>query len=182
MNSNDRLLMNIGLVITVIAVLGAAVAGGELDETDEGGNGGEKKFRYDGLNDTQTSDQLNEGSADEYDYLPGNDTAAVTVFVRAELTWTDEDPIIGFTNEPDRFNLTITAPTGRIFADEAENGDDRQGSIVITIEDSEWREGWTVRVTMVEAGDQWDPLHLFSLQDAGNGYELKVTFEFKVPL
>ena len=170
--------MNIGLVIAVISVLGAAVAGCELEESGDEGGGGNDRPKPEGLNDTQSNPALNEGETDEYNYLPGNDTGATVTYVLVRLNWSDEDPFLPlWTNDPDTFNLSVIAPDGQTHSEEAANGADGNGEIVIDLS-GEWRDSWKISVTMVEAGNQMSPIPGISLADNGNGYQVDVFFKY----
>jgi len=181
MTPNDRRLMNLGLLISVIAILGAAVAGSDASEegVGEGENGEVEPVDW----TTSESGDLNEGQTDEYAFAP-DDRDAVVLETEFVLTWQDEDDLGGvgvFQNEGDEFNLTVTTPAGRCYSETVRNEHGQQGEIVICIgpeQDLEWQGAWTVTVTLEDAGDQ-QPLIGPSISDNSNTYELDVRLTYR---
>jgi len=183
MNSADRQLFNLGIVITIIAVLGAAMAGGELAEASEAGNGGGGNVANPVFN-ASTSGTLNEGDSVADSWNPEGKTATVGTFI---LTWTDEGDATPFhENRGDRFTLTIEAPDGETSDEETEtNEPGEQGRIIIVIdfvEEKGYKGDWYTTITLDDAGDQtWfgvgpDPI---AGNDDSNEYTLTIEIEWR---
>ncbi len=177
MNSADRQVFNLGILISIIAVLGAAVAGGELDlsESDGGGANGEGE---DTTYETSTSGNLQEGDSVEIPVDPDGMTALMGTFI---LTWEDEADLPLHENEPDRFSLKVEAPDGETVDEDSD--DDGHIAIEIDFVDEKGYKGeWLVTITLVNAGDQtWlgiGPNPLIG-DDDSNDYSLDVEIEWR---
>ncbi len=117
---------------------------------------------------------LDEGENDTYD--PDQGYVMKAWF---NLTWTDEDPPIGRTNEPDEFNLEVIAPNGESRSDSASNSVGGDGSVSIGVDvDGNMGGRWYVIVTMVEAGDNTEPSGYLTVEDDGNDYDLDMWFKY----
>ena len=180
MNHADRQLFNLGIVVTIIAVLGAAAAGGELDEAGEEGNGGGGGVANPVFN-ASTSGTLNEGDTVDDSWNPEGKTATVGTFI---LTWTDESDIAGHENQGDTFTLRVESPDGEYDEESETNDHGEQGRIIIVIdfvEELGYKGDWLTTVTLEEAGDQD---LIFGLpnplaNDDSNEYTLTIEIEWR---
>lgn len=142
-----------------------------------------------GLFKDTKSKYLDEGDSETYIF-----SVNYTINASFTLTWQDEPDesiqiggqSVGLHNDPDKFRLTVTSPTGESIQEEGENEYDPnggRGTIYVNFtagEDGDYGVGnWTVLVEMVEAGDQW-PMGQPSvgLQDGGNDFQLHVLMDY----
>lgn len=122
--------------------------------------------------------------------------------VVAVLTWTDEANTARHTNQPDTFDLQVTAPDGRTSKGTASNEIGKEGVIEVVLarnitqesqankalkqktQDPTWTGDWNITVACTNAGDQtpnYGPgvIPMRTTADTGNGWKLSVNWTFK---
>jgi hypothetical protein len=122
--------------------------------------------------------------------------------VVAVLTWTDEANTARHTNQPDTFDLQVTAPDGRTSKGSASNEIGKEVVIEVVLarnitqevlsnkalkqktQDPTWTGDWNITVACTNAGDQtpnYGPgfIPMRTTADTGNGWKLSVNWTFK---
>jgi len=162
-----------GTVVLVALILIIPALTSEGIDEDGGYSGGPSGDEIKTLTTGETGD-LDEGEDDSYEYNQG-----FVMEAWFNLTWSDESPPIGRTNEPDEFRLEVIAPNGETESESGSNSQGGDGSISIGVDvDGNMGGDWEVVVTMVEAGDNTEPTGLFTVADNGNDYDLDLWFKY----
>jgi len=177
--------------------LADAIAGG----SGGGGGGGKDPFaKYkDAMGQAAPSGQSQEGAPSPQKVPIGDDNVFTVVAV---LTWTDEANTARHTNQPDTFELQVTAPDGRTSKGSASNEIGKEGVVEVALGrnitqevqsnkalkqktvDPTWTGDWNITVTCTTAGDQtpnYGPgfLPFRTTADTGNAWKLSVNWTFK---
>jgi len=188
MHRNDRIIIYLGLVLVVIALVGAAVGGSpkgmeedfepELDITDWpivrsqiGRIVGEEL--QENTNTTIMINNINES------YL-------ITVYF--ELHWEDEANskeagLLKIINEPDYFHFEVFTPWEELFISEMIGSSDGTGQILMDVpvpDDEDTLGEWQVTIYCHDCGDQAStgPLGTTVEEDTGNGWALTYYYSF----
>lgn len=116
MHKNDRIIVMLGLIVIIVALIGAAVGGGPEQEEDIG----EDKLKILDLPIKNSPVKTQRGTltenSDETLILSVNESYVTKVVI--ELNWLDEAPATGpgsYENQPDSFNFTVYTPWNEIF-------------------------------------------------------------------
>lgn len=190
MHRNDRIIVFLGVIIAIIALVGAGVGGSPKMEEDT-----EPEINYHDLPIKSsamkhiTGEVLNEYSGTLVEINDINESYVTKVYF--ELHWEDEanirDPGVGkIENQPDYFNFTVITPWQAEILSDTVASEDGAGVIMMEIpvpEDGEVRGKWSIFIYCGECGDQVviGPLgrELFTYEeDTGNGWELSYKFDF----
>lgn len=193
MHRNDRIIIYLGLVLVVIALVGAAVGGSpkgieegfepELDIHDW-------PIRTSSIRHI-TGEVLAENSNVTITISDINESYITEVFF--ELHWEDEDNIkdAGFykvENQPDYFNFTVVSPSDQMyFSDTEASTHGGSGIIEMNIpmpEDEEVLGDWTVIIYCGECGNQVVVGEIIGEgptveEDTGNGWALTYYYLFR---
>jgi hypothetical protein len=116
------------------------------------------------------------------------------------LTWTDEPDSARHTNQPDSFEVVVTAPDGREARGSGSNTHNDVGEIDVILsrnitkealdnkelkkktKEDTWTGDWNITVTCTSAGDQEAMFSFLGLRDqadTGNAWTLDVVWAFK---
>jgi len=182
----------LGVIITLVALVGAFEGGIPKGMDDDDGGGGDVEWRVETFSFNPILGHSTENSQSVEMVTIEEDISKLTE-VRFTLTWDDEDdaevspgPIgaITLTNRPDQFALEIVTPWGDSqMTDYVYNEYDKEGlvSIVLpfngqTIEADE--NVWEVVILCGECGDQVGRTGTYSEDDGGNSWRLFVEYDF----
>ena len=200
--AKDKGVIGLGVVITLVSLIGAFALGDyAIHAVEATSSSSDPFYKYKdlGANANVTSQSV-EGGGGTPQWLAIGDANVFSMVV--ELTWTDEADAARHTNQPDTFQLEVTAPDGRTSQGSAANVHGAPGSVVVTLErnitkevqenkalkkktaDPTWTGKWTFNVTCTDAGDQTpsigpDPIHLRDIVDSGNAWQLAIGWTFK---
>ncbi len=187
MRRNDRIMIILGIVIVIIALVGAAVGGSpKITEEDEESAVDFRNWpiRTSPIRHISGSSQEN---SDEVIVINVTDKYVVRVVV--ELNWLDEAPERNnLENQPDSFNFTVFTPWEEtISSDDVFNPIGNAGQITETIvtpeegiEDAAIGE-WTISIHCGNCGDQVPTINIIGLrevEDTGNDWVLDYYYEF----
>jgi hypothetical protein len=194
MHKNDRTIVFLGLIIVIIALVGAGISGApkivegdDKDPSDDYKNWPTKRSSVYHV----IGEELAEGSSTTITITNINDTYITRVFF--ELHWEDEDNIkdaggLKVENKPDYFNFSVMTPWGQFNLSEnlgSEYGGAGQILMDITVpEMGAAADEWLVTITCVDCGDQvvvgpitGTELYTYEADDS-NGWELSYYYEF----
>jgi hypothetical protein len=135
LHRNDRLIVFIGLIIVVIALIGAAIGGTPKLPDD----GGDEVVNFRDWPIVESVQKHVSGSATEQsdEVVVINITEMYITKIYFTLNWLDEAPATGlgdYTNEPDEFNFTVLTPWDEPFESEDRfNEIDAAGVIELTV-------------------------------------------------
>ncbi len=112
--------------------------------------------------------------------------------VTFELVWTDEDDFTRlfrtWENQPDQFQLDVTAPDNPTLTETGENPHSQEGRISITMEfdhdSSKSLNGtgdWIIEITLVSCGNLENPTSPIAYTDSTNDYEVFISSEVYTP-
>jgi multidrug efflux pump subunit AcrB len=199
--AKDKGVIGLGVVITLVSIIGAFALGDYAINTVLAQSTSSDPFaKYDDLAGASDSAGSSIEQAEASPVTVAVDT--LNVFQATfELTWTDEPDSARHTNQPDSFEIEITAPDGRTSKESGTNVQGASGTIEVIMsrnitkevqenkaikkktQDPTWTGDWTINVTCTSAGDQtrnFVPVGPFSSQvDNGNAWELAVTWTYK---
>jgi len=120
--------------------------------------------------------------------------------VQVVVTWVDEADTARHTNQPDSFEVVVTAPDGREARGSGTNQHGDVGMIEIDLtrnitkealdnkelkkktKETTWTGDWNLTITLTQAGDQEAILSIIGLRDQadnGNSYEVTFVWTFK---
>ncbi len=188
MHKNDRIIVLLGIVIIVIALVGAAVGGKPKSEE----TGSDEKFNdYRSWPIKESSAKHTSGSSQENsdETLVFNITDNYVTQLIIELNWLDEtSDSRNYENQPDSFNFTVfTAWDEVISSDDVFNPVGEAGLITetITIPEEGIKDAaigeWTISIHCGNCGDQVPIVSLLGLreiEDTGNDWILNYHYEF----
>jgi hypothetical protein len=178
---NNRYALVLGISLMLII---PALASEGIEEEDPrypgGGSGG--RLEYYNYTD-EIIGQLNEGAEADFAVSTGGyDVHAVFI-----LTWDDEPPPPGHTNQGDTFRLEVSDPEGWEQDDEETNSPGNTGTIQLTFNVTEYHDDeyydvegdWQVTVTLMACGQNTvlgvaDPLY----PDNDNSYSLSIEMNY----
>ncbi|MDP6155296.1 MAG: MFS transporter [Candidatus Thermoplasmatota archaeon] len=145
-----------------------------------------------GFNDDSSGNLQEEESAIvpivPYELVEGDLLKSVTI----ELVWTDEDDFTRlfrtWENQPDQFQLSVTAGDNPTMTEIGANTHGQEGSISVTMEfDHESGESlngtgkWIIEVTLVSCGNMENPSSPIAYTDSSNDYDVFTTSEVYTP-
>ena len=200
--AKDKGVIGLGVVITLVSLIGAFALGDYAVHAVAATSSSSDpfaKFKDMQANANVTS-QTVEGTAGTPQWLDIGDLNLYHMNVT--LTWTDEPDAARHTNQPDTFQLVVTAPDGRTEQGSAANVHGAPGTVAVTLDrnitkevqsnkdlkkktaDPTWTGKWNFNVTCVSAGDQTpnlgpDPIHLRDIADNGNAWSMEISWTFK---
>ena len=120
--------------------------------------------------------------------------------VQVVVTWVDEADTARHTNQPDSFEVVVTAPDGREARGQGSNQHGDTGIIEIDLtrnvtkealdnkelkkktKETTWTGEWNVTITLTQAGDQEAMFSIIGLRDQadnGNAYDVTFVWTFK---
>ena len=189
MYGKDVMVIFLGVIITLVAVVGA-FAGGIPGDDDGGGGDDEWRLEEVGNNPIQGHSTENSQSVE---MITIKETITTLTEIRFTLTWGDEDDetageleLVKLTNQPDQFALEVVTPWGDSnMTDYEYNQYDKEGlvSIILTLDGQTGgpdENVWEVVILCGECGDQVGRAGVYSEADGGNGWELVVEYDFLV--
>ncbi len=188
MHRNDRLMIMLGLAVTIVALIGAAVGGRpKLEDFSENQKVDFTDWPIRDSGVKHTTSTLTENS-DETIIVLINESYVTKVLI--ELNWLDEAPTtMRHENQPDTFNFTVYTPWEAVVSsDDVENTIGQAGQIqeeITTPEDgikiNAAKGEWRINIHCGNCGDQIlkrPGLGLFNIEDTGNAWELSYTYWF----
>jgi len=177
--AKDRNVIGLGVVITLVSLIGAFALGDYALEVAENAEGG-------GSWTTVTATIDLEGSAAEgqSESKEVNIEEAKVISVTFTLRWTDEPDADGrHSNTPDTLGIDADSAFGSD-GDEGSNGE--LSLSFVAPEKKPWDmrgKPWNITITAVNCGDQEplipDPIGFRTIVDGGNDYQLTVDYVFK---
>jgi len=189
MHRNDRMIIFLGIIIVVIALVGAAVGGSPKVKKD--GEDEEDDYTKWPIKDSDVKHISGSSSENSDETVIFNITDKYVLRITYELNWLDEADTTGlgdYTNQPDSFNFTVLTPWEEAFSsDNVFNPQGNAGLITETIEIPEEviKDGaigeWTLMIHCGECGDQTPRVSLGGyrdIQDTGNDWILTRYYEF----
>lgn len=191
MFGKDVMVIFLGVIITLVAVVGAFAGGIPKGMEDDNGNGKEV-WRVVPVRDNPIQGHSTENSQ-SVEMVTIDEAIKTLNEIRFTLTWDDEpDETVGelklvkLTNQPDQFALEVVTPGGDSNMTDYEfNQYDKEGlvSIILTLDGQTGgpdENVWEVVILCGECGDQVGPFGEYSEPDGGNGWLLTVEYEFLV--
>lgn len=193
MYGKDVMVIFLGVIITLVALVGAFAGGIPKGMEDDNGNGKEI-WRLEGVRNNPIQGHSTENSQ-SVEMVTIDEAIKTLTEIRFTLTWDDEDDItispgpfqtITLTNQPDQFALEVVTPLGGSNMTDYEfNQYDKEGlvSIVINLDGQTGgpdQNDWEAVILCGECGDQVGPAGGYSQADGGNSWKLVVEYEFLV--
>ena len=197
----DRGVIGLGVVITLVSLIGAFALGDYVVNNAVGNPTGPDPFAK--FKDQATTSDVTGQSTEQVEGSSQTVTIEdLNVFtVVFELSWTDEPDTSRHTNQPDTFQIEVTSPDGRTSQGSGSNTLGSPGSIVVTMErnitkevqenkalkkktaDPTWTGDWSINISCTNAGEQTPRIDILGLReqaDTGNEWELGISWSFKV--
>ena len=190
MHRNDRLMIMLGILVVIIALIGAAVGGSaKIDDVVQDEIVNPLAWPVSTSPVKHISGNLNENSHETIG-LEVNDTYVTKVII--ELNWLDEAPATGpgrYENQPDTFNFTVVTPWDAIISSDempnpiGEAGQVREEIIVPEegVKTSAALGTWDITIYCGNCGDQTPRVSILGIrdiQDTGNAWALTMVYEF----
>jgi hypothetical protein len=191
MYGKDFMVIFIGVIVTLVALVGA-FAGGVPKGMDDDDGEDEDIWR-----EVPQSQNPIHGHSTENSYsiemITINEAVTTLTEIRFTLTWNDEPdetvspgPLetVTLTNQPDQFALEVITPTGDTnTTDYVANQYDKEGLVSIVLDLDGTIGGpdenvWEVAILCGNCGDQVGPLGLYRVADGGNSWLLKVEYVY----
>ena len=190
MHRNDRMMVMLGIMVVIVALIGAAVGG--KPAIDESTEDEEIPFSEWPIKDgpvKHISGHLNENT-DESRSIFINYSYIIEVTIK--LNWLDEAPATGpgrYENQPDSFNFTVSTPWGAFISSDAVYNSIGQAGLIEErilvpqegIETSAAQGEWIINIYCLECGDQEPQISILNLRDIadnGNAWALEYQFKF----
>ena len=188
MHKNDRLIIFIGIILVVIALVGAVVSGSPKEPG--GDEPPEQNYQNWPVERSSlkhiTGEVLQENTNTMITINDINESHMITVYF--ELHWEDEanskdTGLIKVVNEPDYFHFEVFTPWEEQFVSDMMGSIDGSGQILmdIPVPDTDQTRGeWQVTIYCHDCGDQVStgPLGTSVEADTGNGWELTYYYSF----
>jgi hypothetical protein len=190
MHRNDRLIVMLGIIVVIVALIGAAVGGRpEIDVLSEEKEIPIKNWPIKEGPVKHISGYLNENS-DETRSIFLNYSYITEVTIK--LNWLDEAPATGpgrYENQPDSFNFTVTTPWGGFISSDVVYNTVGQAGLIEErilvpeegIETSDAEGEWIINIYCLECGEN-EPTISFTnardIADNGNAWALEYLFKF----
>jgi hypothetical protein len=191
MYGKDVMVIFLGVIITLVAVVGAFAGGIPKGTEDDNGNGKEV-WRTEEIRNNPIQGHSTENSQ-SVEMITINEAIKTLTEIRFTLTWKDEpDETYGplenlkLTNQPDQFALEVVTPKGDSnMTDYESNQYDKDGLVSIVLRLDGQTGGpdenvWEAVILCGECGDQVGPAGGYSEADGGNSWTLVVEYEFLV--
>ena len=193
MYGKDVMVIFVGVIITLVAVVGAFAGGVPKGAGDEDGNG-EEIWREIPVRENPIQGHSTENSR-SVEMITIDEDIKTLAEVQFTLTWNDEDDetvspgpfqTITLTNQPDQFALEVVTPMGDSNETEYQaNQHDKEGmvSIVLKLDGKTGGPGqnvWEVTILCGTCGDQVGPAGVYSRADGGNSWLLTVEYVYLV--
>ncbi|WP_455392529.1 hypothetical protein [[Eubacterium] cellulosolvens] len=192
MHRNDRIMILLGIILVIVALVGAAVGGSPKISED----GTEPEVDYHDWPTKRSSVQHITGevlSENSYTTITiSNINESYITHVYFELHWEDEDNLkdAGYykvENQPDYFNFTVLTPWGDQI--DSDTGASSHGGAGVILEDTpvpddeSSRGDWVVTIYCGDCGDQVAVGPVVGEgpvveEDTGNGWELSYYYDF----
>jgi hypothetical protein len=191
MYGKDVMVIFLGVIITLVALVGAFEGGIPKGMEDDNGNGKEVwrvvEFRENPIQGHSTE------NSQSVEIITIDEAITTLTEIRFTLTWKDEPdetitpgPLqpVTLTNQPDQFALDVETPWGYSnMTDYETNQHDKEGlvSLVLTLDGKTGGpEQNVIEVAILcgECGDQVGPAGIYSQSDGGNSWLLTVEYEY----
>lgn len=192
MYGKDVIVIFVGLLVVVIAVVGA-FAEGIPKGVDIDGNGEIEEWLIDIKSPNEILGQSSENSQTVVDIVIPEEYT--TIFeISFTLTWTDEEDEkygllenIILTNQPDQFALEVISPWWEEANTSgfAENEHGMQGLVSVTVTNpgeptSFYPKDWEIVILCGDCGDKIGPAGAYSSADGGNSWNLRVEYQYYI--
>ena len=189
MHRNDRLIILLGLFVTIIALVGAAIGG--RPKVPEGES--EEVVDYTDLPIVHSPQKTLKGNSQEFtdQMVNFNVSDEYVISVNLELHWKDESNAQGlgrYQNQPDGFNFTVYTPWGEVIESESRLNEINIGGVIEEtimiptegIKDTAMGK-WDVNIHCDNCGDQEPTVNVVGardIADTGNAWVLIYIYEF----
>lgn len=192
MHKNDRIIIFLGVILVIVALVGAAVGGSPKDTED--GSVPEEDYHNWPIRRSSVQHIIGEVLAENSDttITITNINESYLTHVYFELHWEDEDNLkdAGYykvENQPDEFNFTIITPWGDMI--QSDTGLSSYGGAGVIMKDTPVpddetaRGNWEVTISCGNCGDQVAVGPVVGEgpvveEDNGNGWDLLYYYEF----
>ena len=189
MHRNDRLIILLGLIVVVIALVGAAI-GGQPKAPEESPDEVIDYTQWPVVHSPQKT--LKGNSIENTDEMVSfNVSDEYVISVSLELNWKDESNAQGlglYQNQPDSFNFTVYTPWGDVIESDTVLNEVNSGGVieeVITVPTEGIKDGamgkWEVNIHCGNCGDQEPTVSVGNfrdIEDTGNAWVLIYIYEF----